>query len=606
MKKNFKYALMSAIAFAGSVSFSACSSSDEVIDNPNYDPETNSVKAQFAISLGDNVVKTRMSSENTQASGTVSNFRGIQDIFLIPFKSGSAADANLNGKVIALGNFDQESSTTGSEKNYLYYNVDVKTGTNYFYLYAVAQPGGKTNAQVGCLTPNLPAADATSVTLDNIKFTPVSIMNSAESGAKTQAENVSKNLVAKLNQVKNATGWSTSDNVSLLQALDKLKALCVGSSEGVQKALQDLYTNVSAISGDETTNTVVNAIKTAFTTAPTTVYGENVTITASTSGTLTFGEGYNGYPGSIGLPNGAARLTYDETNGFKSVDSDILWATTNTTPLVKFVYPADLRYFVQTNIKTAASEYLTTNLNNSWSSITSNSSVYSNNIVDGNTRSIILTNPVKYGVGRLEANIAAMNATDGKYYDRDHNEVTIPEDGFTLTGVVIGGQKAVNSTFVPTGSDIYTIYDSDVSDVKTSTTVASVTNHTLVLETAAEAKIRVALQFTNNSTKAFKGADGIIYPNQTFYLVAELDPKATTGVNQPSSATETITQVFKQDYVTKVTFGIKPGSSSGTTPNSDGFGSALSGLPDLTTSRLEFGLSVDLSWKPGLTFTVNI
>ena len=101
MKKSLNFAFLSAIAFAGAVSFSACSSSEDVVDNPNYNPETNSVKTQFAISLGDNIVKTRMSSENTQAAGTTTQFRGIEDILLIPFKSGSAADANLNGKVIA-------------------------------------------------------------------------------------------------------------------------------------------------------------------------------------------------------------------------------------------------------------------------------------------------------------------------------------------------------------------------------------------------------------------------------------------------------------------------------------------------------------------------
>ena len=52
MKKLFNLALFSAIALTGAVGFSSCSSSsDEVIDNPNYNPETNTAKAQFAISL---------------------------------------------------------------------------------------------------------------------------------------------------------------------------------------------------------------------------------------------------------------------------------------------------------------------------------------------------------------------------------------------------------------------------------------------------------------------------------------------------------------------------------------------------------------------------
>ena len=51
MKKNFKYAFMSAIAFAGAVSFSACQSSDEIVDNPDYNPEDNSVSKRMKCHL---------------------------------------------------------------------------------------------------------------------------------------------------------------------------------------------------------------------------------------------------------------------------------------------------------------------------------------------------------------------------------------------------------------------------------------------------------------------------------------------------------------------------------------------------------------------------
>ena len=131
MKKNSIYALMSAIALTGAVSFSSCSSDDEVINNPNYDPETNMVKTQFAISLGDNVVKTRMSSGNTQAEGTTAQFRGLQDILLIPFKSTSPSDANFNGKVIGLTEDGAANRVElANDKNYLYNNVDVRTLTD--------------------------------------------------------------------------------------------------------------------------------------------------------------------------------------------------------------------------------------------------------------------------------------------------------------------------------------------------------------------------------------------------------------------------------------------------------------------------------------------
>ena len=603
MKKNFKYAILNAIAFAGAVSFSACSSSEDVIDNPNYNPETNSVKTQFAISLGDNIVKTRMSSENTQAAGTTTQFRGIQDILLIPFKSGSAADANLNGKVIALTEADAaKTELLTNDKNYLYNNVDVKTGTNYFTFYAVAKPDSKTGKQVGRLTPTLPVSEAEAVTMANYKFDLVPIMNSSEyTSAQTQAENVKNNLIAKLNQVLATTGWKTSTNVTLLQLYDKFKSLRVGSSDGVQKALQNLYTSAAAITGEGAT--VAGDIITAITANLSSPNGSDVTVSVS-GGTLTFGSGYNDYPSSIGLPNGSAFLKFNDggegqNDTFSAVDTEILWTATNTTALGKFVYPADLRYFVQTDIKTAESEFLKDNLTSAWSTITSNT-VYGGTSVSGTTRSIVLTKPIQYGVGRLETSIAAMS-TD-PYYDRKGVAVTIPEGGFTLTGVVIGGQKGVDWQFKPNGTTAYTIYDSDVTGVIASSS-ASAANHTLVLETTAADKVQIALQFTNNSTKEFTGADGVIYPGQTFYMLAELNPASTGGdVTQPSGGS--INQVFLQDYVTKVILTIKNGTA--TDGNDEGFGAAVSGLPDLTTSKLEFGLSVNLSWQSGLTFNVGV
>ena len=49
MKKMFKFAFLSAIAFVGAVSFSACSSSDDMAEsnNPNFNPETNEVRRNW-------------------------------------------------------------------------------------------------------------------------------------------------------------------------------------------------------------------------------------------------------------------------------------------------------------------------------------------------------------------------------------------------------------------------------------------------------------------------------------------------------------------------------------------------------------------------------
>ena len=74
------FALMSAIALTSMVSLSACSSSEDAIDNPDYNPEDNTVKTEFAISLQENIAKTRMGGDTVQSSGTINKFLGMKNI----------------------------------------------------------------------------------------------------------------------------------------------------------------------------------------------------------------------------------------------------------------------------------------------------------------------------------------------------------------------------------------------------------------------------------------------------------------------------------------------------------------------------------------------
>ena len=81
MKKfyNRNFAYGAAALLIGAVSFTACSSEDELSNtNPTYDGE--SVKTQFAINIPA-AAKTRMTGGNTQEGG---GFLGMYDIKLLP------------------------------------------------------------------------------------------------------------------------------------------------------------------------------------------------------------------------------------------------------------------------------------------------------------------------------------------------------------------------------------------------------------------------------------------------------------------------------------------------------------------------------------------
>ena len=72
-KKNFFFAMMGAIALAGT-GLTACSSDDvaAVEDNPTYDAATGLVKSQFVLNIASNA-QTRSGATTVQAGGN--NFR---------------------------------------------------------------------------------------------------------------------------------------------------------------------------------------------------------------------------------------------------------------------------------------------------------------------------------------------------------------------------------------------------------------------------------------------------------------------------------------------------------------------------------------------------
>ena len=185
----------------------------------------------------------------------------------------------------------------------------------------------------------------------------------------------------------------------------------------------------------------------------------------------------------------------------------------------------------------------------------------------------------------------------------------MPASGFTVTGILIGGQKQVGYDFKPTTeTTTYTIYDNITKSNETISatgTTASNTNYTLALETGADQVVNVAVELLNNGAD-FEGADGVVPAGCKFYLVAQLTPDPTLD-----NVSGTLNQVFKQDHKTIVTFTIKAGlpkndASFPTGGNTVGLGKAYNTIPDLRTPQLELGLSVDMTWQSGLSFDVPL
>ena len=105
--------------------------------------------------------------------------------------------------------------------------------------------------------------------------------------------------------------------------------------------------------------------------------------------------------------------------------------------------------------------------------------------------------------------------------------------------------------------------------------------------------VYVTVELENNMGD-FYGAEGLIPKDTRFYLVGQLDPNASAGVNKPSGTAETLDHVFIKDHTTIANFTITS------------LQNAYNHIPDMRTSKINVGLAVDLKWESGITFNVDL
>ena len=298
------------------------------------------------------------------------------------------------------------------------------------------------------------------------------------------------------------------------------------------------------------------------------------------------------------------------------------------------------------------------NGNVKWNGWTDNGHVLST------TRSVAMRNSVNYANALLKMNVkyGATTLYDNNkkiQHDRtganeDDNSIDVVSPGqFELTGIAIGGQnRSVGWNFLPRydqavdGNSVSTpqyscmVYDSDIINTAipgaTSPTGGSPSydNYTLLWDNwddemynGSQRTVYVALEFKNNTGKDFWGMNNLIRNGGTFYITGKLDPDAikvsgkslddiktdkSLGIDWPTDYemppyytteragsnttldSKTIKQrrVFMQDYMTEATFVL--------TENSLKY--ALVAVPDLRSTQISLGLSVDLKWNKGLVF----
>lgn len=632
MKKLFSFIMLGAMALVGATTFNSCSSDEAAPVNPTFDGE--SVKTTFTISVGDVKGGTRMAENAVQLNNT---FQGMTDIYLFPAKA-AIADATVASEgYINLPDFDAFNATVENAHGKIYKDVTLSVGVNNFLFYAATKATNKDNGE---LKPSYLAQDKATfggdadwaatqltststiggITFDLVPYQKDKGLAEVKADANAIANiKVLNDVDAALTQAitdattANSTDATTTPATIVNDLTDLQNTLrndfdpagshnykeYAGSSASMKWLMEKLY-NALKNTEPSLTSTTTTPVDYAKPMLDIIADGSSAAFTAAgnaTDGyTLTWNSDPN-FPTALNLPDGAIALKYNGTDKFEYVEAAVEGVL--MTAIGNYTHPARLYYTINTPSMVKDAEYLETNdntTNNTWEKVKAAGS-YAEGAIKATTRSVIMKDEVQYAVGRLDVQARVKNGVTIKdngsgiagSVDENPQPVAVPTAGYTITGVLIGGQKQVDWQFKPAGSTTYTIWDGNM--VNTASAVQgdaySALNYTLALETEANTAVKVALEFVNTG-KDFYGVNHNIIPaGSKFYLIATLTP----GTNEAANP-NTKNQVFLQDYITTAKFTINETSLS----------KAYNVIPDLRSPKLEFGLSVNLEWQAGITF----
>lgn len=349
------------------------------------------------------------------------------------------------------------------------------------------------------------------------------------------------------------------------------------------------------------------------------------------------------FPEQFDLPQGSTHIKFDNTKKtffyVENYNSSAVGSGTFTVD--DYYYPAELCYFGNSPIRVSATEHVETDYPVSvslWNTeaLSSWPSDWSVGHVLSSTRSVAMKNDINYGSSLLKTTIkydvAALKDNNAAIQSRDYGVVeednTINVDGtsFKLVGIIVGDQwPKVGWNFLPKTTDPGNadyrkgyVYDKDITNNGVIPASGySDPNYTLVFDnyedktstdgSNKQPKVYIALELQNNTGVDFFGKDNLITNGSNFYLIGELDPSGKTGPDLPTyhalppytfagtytgEATKTVPRVFIQDHMTTASFKIGVNSLK----------HAYLTVPDLRSSSVTLGLSVDLQWSAGLDF----
>ena len=615
MKKVKFFGLAGIILLASGAGFSSCSS-DSADPTGGTGVAGQVVKTQFAINIpygnnsSTNQAKkgTRMTDEMTQQNNL---FRGISDILLLTFSGDPSSTGNETAtKVHKIG----EDNNAYDQDNYrrLYRDIDIPVGTEYMIFYGTAKKSNTNSSFTYGKTNNIDTYETeTDLTKRNFKLSTITNVDFANHQA-------AKDIITALNEIARSSGTDGTNAVAWADVIDSKYDAVTWITKSERDFLNKYYEKFIKLSAGSQ-----NSVKAFITKLKSILIGEGTeadlskkyltkSIVDNCDAALRKIESLS-FPRDLSLPDGVAKIHWNSTNNsfeYYTAGSEA-FSTGNNINYNKICYPAELSYFVKTSTMVSDKEIShvndfpdytnwTTDLSKAWPT----GGTFEKAKVNSSTRTVALRDPVQYSVAVLQSTIKCDAATlqdnglsiGGLKADQN---VPVNDTGFPVTGILIGGQpESVDWKYEPATTEesfANTIYDKEMNGAPMyakNEANASNANYTLVFDNYSTDKkpVFVTIELENNSGMDFYGQDGIILKNTKFYLVGKLDPTASTATTKPAG----VDRVFVQDHITTANFTIKD------------LKKAYNCIPDLRTSGINVGLAVDLEWKSGITFDVNL
>ena len=310
-------------------------------------------------------------------------------------------------------------------------------------------------------------------------------------------------------------------------------------------------------------------------------------VTLTGSGSSTIVNLISDFPARYGVPAGSITLQWNGIAFWRPTRG----AGSQAVTLTSFCYPPSLWYYANSRLAVSMKEELAEEYNYShatWADITSLYS--SSSLVVGGVESVAVRDPLQYGVALLA--IYVNRVTKVQLLDSKGNLVDVANRNFPMTGVIVGDQRNLAFDFTPTGNEEYYVYDQMVNDGTTpknyiSAVISDMEGYltrkdvqVLTTQTLPQEDLHLALEFQNNSGNTFYGHDGdAILAGSRFYLFARLKYSVATNTTG-----ENIDCILLQDHVTRVTFDV------------ESLEEAYSTIPELRDPQLQVGVKANMEW----------